>query len=92
MRLEDTIRDAILKVIRSVIFILTGSDGEIDHSEFYDYVWEFEVAGNETVYPYVKMQGEVSLSSEVDLLRQAVYELRVRLDEVCFKDDSYNWC
>ena len=43
-------------------------------------------------YPYTISEEGVSMSNEIGLLRQAVYELRERLDEVCSKDDSYSWC
>jgi len=44
------------------------------------------------VYPHTKTEEGVSLNAEIDVLRQAVYELKGRLDEVCEKDDSYSWC
>jgi len=47
-------------------------------------------------YPYKKVVGSVKLDSEVDLLRQAVYELKQENDliksELCKKDMSYSWC
>lgn len=80
-------------------------------------VCEDVIVGNETVqecsneteiittYPYKKEITEegVSLSSEIDLLRQANFELKNRVDnleaenqliksELCLKDNSYSWC
>jgi len=43
---------------------------------------------NKTVYPYQITQEEVSMNKEIDLLRQAVYELKV---ELCLYR-SYGWC
>ena len=51
-----------------------------------------EVCSNVTYYPYKKMEEGVSLDAEIDVLRQAVFELKERLDEVCEKDKSYSWC
>lgn len=84
------------------------SDGEIDHKKFYGYAGEFEVTDysrpeveeyeceegtcEETVYPYKTTEEGVLLDAEVDVLRQAVFELKGRLDEVCEKDNSYSWC
>ena len=36
-----------------------------------------------------KTEGAVSLNAEIDVLRQAVYELKT---ELCKKDNSYDWC
>lgn len=44
---------------------------------------------NETTYPYLIDEEGVSLSKEIDVLRQAVYELK---EELCKKDASYQWC
>ena len=86
------------------------TNGEVDHSKFYGYAGEFEVAdysrpevkeecsegidGEEiceevTYYPHEKTEKGVSLNSEVDVLRQAVYELKT---ELCKHDESYNFC
>jgi hypothetical protein len=35
-----------------------------------------EVCSSKTIYPYTKMEGHVGLEMEVDILRQAVYELK----------------
>jgi len=47
-------------------------------------------------YPYTKMEQGVSLDKEIDVLRQAVYELKTENDliksELCKKDNSYSWC
>ncbi len=43
----------------------------------------------ETTYPYTKIVEGVSLDEEVNVLRQAVYELKI---ELCKKDSSYEWC
>lgn len=43
----------------------------------------------ETTYPFSKQEEQVSLDQEVDLLRQAIYELKT---ELCKKDNSYNFC
>lgn len=75
--------------------------GEINHSEFYGYTTypvtdysrsEINKTTNETYYPYTKTEEAVSLNAEIDALRQAVYELTQRLNEVCAKDNSYSWC
>ncbi len=44
---------------------------------------------NQTDYPYKLIEEGVSLDAEIDVLRQAVYELS---QELCKKDDSYSWC
>jgi len=81
------------------------TNDEIDHSKFYGYAGEFEVTdysrpetrevcngeecSDETYYPYTKIEEGVSLDAEIDLLRQAVYELKI---ELCSHDGSYAWC
>jgi hypothetical protein len=40
-------------------------------------------------YPYTKIEEGVSLGSEIDVLRQAVFELKT---ELCKKDASYEFC
>ena len=37
----------------------------------------------------MKIEGGVLLDAEIDVLRQAVYELKVKL---CLHDKSYSWC
>jgi hypothetical protein len=61
------------------------TDGKIDHSKFYGYspVTVF----NENIGKNVTEEG-VSLNMEVDVLRQAVYELKT---ELCLHK-AYNWC
>ncbi len=44
---------------------------------------------NTTTYPYTKIEGGVDLGMEIDVLRQAVFELKT---ELCKKDSSYEWC
>lgn len=55
-----------------------------------------DVIKEETTYPYKKEVGQVSLGSEIDVLRQAVYELKTENDliksELCKKDITYSWC
>ena len=41
------------------------------------------------IYPYTKTEEGVSLDSEIDVLRQAVYELKT---ELCTYNDKYSWC
>jgi len=75
-------------------------DGEIDHKAFYGYVsYDYddcetdEETGEETCV--TKTEEGVLLDSEVDVLRQAVYELKLQnqnlRDELCTKD-TYSWC
>ena len=58
---------------------------------------------NITTYPYKKEVEQVSLNKEIDVLRQAVYELKEENDlikeennlmksELCKKDNTYIWC
>lgn len=42
-----------------------------------------------TTYPYKRIEGGVDLGMEIDVLRQAVFELKT---ELCKKDSSYEWC
>lgn len=86
----------------------TDSKGEIDHSKFYGYAGEIQVAdysrpvvedyltsvcdeaGNNckeefierNTFPYNKTESQVSLNMEVDVLRQAVYELKIQNQEL----------
>jgi hypothetical protein len=81
--------------------------GEIDHSKFYGYTtYEIsdysrpveEVVDNETVvsYPFNTTEEGVSLNAEVDVLRQAMFEISTENNllksELCSKDSSYSWC
>lgn len=47
-------------------------------------------------YPETKMVGGVDLGSEIDVLRQSIYELKQENDllksELCKKDTTYIWC
>jgi hypothetical protein len=70
------------------------TNGEIDHTKFYGY----------TTYPVsdlsnpedVKTEGAVNLNAEIDVLRQAVFELKQQNNllktELCLKDKAYSWC
>jgi len=51
--------------------------------------YPFNKTMNTTTYPYKIQEEGVSLNAEIDLLRQAVYELKT---ELCKKDNSYGWC
>ena len=46
-------------------------------------------------YPYIKEEG-ILLDAEVNLLRQAIYELKTENEiiksELCLKDNTYLWC
>jgi len=42
-----------------------------------------------TKYPYTTTEEGISLEAEIDVLRQAVYELKT---ELCTQDDKYGWC
>ncbi len=63
-------------------------NGEINHSKFYGYVqWESSDKtrpvmdlNNETTYPYNITEEGVKLDAEIELLRQAVYELKTEND------------
>ena len=58
--------------------------GEINHSKFYgyttyeniDYGRPVEIEDNITIYPYTKIEEGVELGMEIDVLRQAIYELK----------------
>ena len=51
---------------------------------------------NVTIYPYNTIEEGVLLDAEVELLRQAVWELKqenqLLKDELCSKDPTYSWC
>jgi hypothetical protein len=51
---------------------------------------------NETSYPFEKTIEGVSLSKEIDVLRQGLYLLKLENDllkaELCKKDNTYLWC
>jgi hypothetical protein len=59
-------------------------NGDINHTKFYGYAGEFVVTDlsrpvevdNITTYPYTKTEKGISLDEEINLLRQAVYELK----------------
>ena len=71
-------------------------DGKINHSAFYGYVsYEYDdckLTGDGEDQQEIcetKIEEGVSLDKEVELLRQAVYELKT---ELCNKDNSYEFC
>jgi len=71
-------------------------DGTINHATLFGYVtypheYCTQNEKNETICETITEEGDI-LDDEVALLKQAVYELRGRLDEVCQKDSSYSWC
>ncbi len=49
---------------------------------------EFQTNCNKTTYPYTKTEEGVSLNKEIDVLRQAIYELKT---ELCIYN-NYSWC
>jgi len=75
---------------------------EIDHTAFYGYVsydvedCEIDEKTEEKTCVVVGTEEGVLLDHEVDLLRQAVFELKVQNQdlktELCTKDDTYSWC
>jgi len=56
-----------------------------------DFGKQIEVCNNieTTTYPYTTIEEGVELGKEIDVLRQAVYEMKT---ETCQKDSSYSWC
>ena len=46
---------------------------------------------NETSYPYTITEEGVDLGAEIDVLRQAVYELNLKLNETCTLK-KFSWC
>jgi hypothetical protein len=50
---------------------------------------EYDAICERTVYPYTETEEGVSLNAEIDVLRQAVYELKT---ELCKHDSSYDFC
>ena len=44
---------------------------------------------DEVTYPYKKMVSGVNIVDEIELLRQAIVELK---RELCAHDTSYEWC
>jgi hypothetical protein len=54
-----------------------------------------ELNGNETIrwtettYPYTTIEEGVDLGKEIDVQRQAIYELKT---ELCTYNDKYSWC
>ena len=68
------------------------TNGKIDHSKFYGYTnYDYKecFSDEETEFCETKTEEGVSLNQEIDLLRQAVYELKT---ELCTKDNSYEFC
>ena len=85
-------------------------DGKIDHKKFYGYTsWEAPdknrpvIFNNVTSYPYNETIEGVRLEAEIDVLRQAVFDLDKIIEEqgediemlkleLCIKDNTYKWC
>jgi hypothetical protein len=48
------------------------------------------------IYPYTKEEEAISINMEIDLLRQAIYELKQENQmlklELCSRDNTYSWC
>lgn len=80
------------------------AEGQVDHSNFYGHKThkitdrsrpeeeEVEYEGETytaTVYPHEKQEHAVSLEAEINVLRQALYELKT---ELCARDSSYSFC
>jgi hypothetical protein len=103
----DKSRGSALDLIKDADQLKTN--GEINHSKFYGYTsWETpdyskpltetdkETDEIITTYPHnITVEG-VSLNKEIDVLRQALYELKTQnvllKTELCSKDMSYSWC
>jgi hypothetical protein len=70
------------------------TNGEIDHTKFYGYTTYqvTDLSNSEDA----KTEGAVSLNAEIDVLRQAVFELKQQntllKSELCLKDKAYLWC
>ena len=64
----------------------------IDENEKEECVIEYEI---KTTYPYTKIEDGVDLGKEIDVLRQAVYELKLELEKVKSETCTiklFSWC
>lgn len=88
-------------------YIVEECDGEIYLNKDGNDSYEVETCKNitkyEIIYPYTKTEEAVSLNAEIDVLREAVYELKGKVEfletentliksELCKRDLTYPWC